>query len=333
MQGSFCHYFVRWLLVLGLLFGLAAPAVALEKIRVGVLEFGTVSWEMDTVQHHKLAEQQGVELEVVPLASADASTVALQGGAVDVIVSDWVWVNRQRAAGQDYTLFPYSNSLGSLMVKADSPIKTLADLKGKKLGIAGGANDKSWLLLRAYARQQGLDLPNDTQPQYAAPPLLNELLEQGELDAVLNFWNFAARLQAKGMRSVISVADVVQGLGIKGELPLVGWVFSKQWAAEHQQAMQGFLTASYAAKKLLKDDDAEWQRLRPRMKADDEAVFTALRDSFRAGIPACFGDKEKQAATDTFRVLSGIGGSELVGEAKALDAKTFWAGFSLPACP
>ena len=179
MSSSYHRVFTRCVAVVGLLAGLISPAFALEKVRVGVLEFGTVSWEMDTVQQHKLAEKVGVELEVVPLASADASTVALQGGAVDVIVSDWVWVNRQRAAGQDYTLFPYSYSLGSVMVKADSPINSLAELKGKKLGIAGGANDKSWLLLRAYAKKQGLDLANDANVQFAAPPLLNELLGKG----------------------------------------------------------------------------------------------------------------------------------------------------------
>ncbi|MEZ5453670.1 MAG: hypothetical protein R3E93_12775 [Thiothrix sp.] len=83
---------------------------ALEKVRVGVLEFGTVNWEMDTLKYHKLDEQNGIELEIMPLASADASTVALQGGAVDIIVSDWVWVARQRATGQDYTLFPTQRS-------------------------------------------------------------------------------------------------------------------------------------------------------------------------------------------------------------------------------
>lgn len=311
----------------------ANPAAALEKIRVGVLEFGTVSWEMDTVQQHKLAEKAGVELEIVPVASADASTVALQGGAVDIIVNDWVWVNRQRAAGQDYTLFPYSYSLGSIMVKADSPIKTLADLKGKKLGIAGGANDKSWLLLRAYAKKQGLDLANDANIQFAAPPLLNELAEKCELDAVLNFWNFAARLQANGMKPVITMQQVIEGLGIKSELPLVGWIVSEKWADEHKAAVQGFLQASYEAKKILKTDDTEWERLRPRMKADNDAVFTALRDAYRAGIPACFGDKEKQAALDAFNLLAEAGGSELVGEAKSLDKGVFWSGFSLPACP
>ncbi len=333
MSNSYRRVFTRCVAVVGLLAGLVSPAVALEKIRVGVLEFGTVSWEMDTAQQHKLAEQQGVELEVVPLASADASTVALQGGAVDVIVSDWVWVNRQRATGQDYTLFPYSYSLGSVMVKTDSPIKTLADLKGKKLGVAGGANDKSWLLLRAYAQKQGLDLANDASVQFAAPPLLNELVGNSELDAVLNFWNFAARLQANGMKPVVTMSQVIEGLGIKGDLPLVGWVFSEKWAGEHKTAMQGFLKASYDTKKLLKEDNAEWDRLRPRMKAENDAVFTALRDSFRSGIPACFGDKEKQAASDAFTILSAAGGSELVGEAKTLDKSVFWADFSLPACP
>lgn len=333
MSGSYRRWLVRCVAVLGLLAGLISPAFALEKVRVGVLEFGTVNWEMDVIQTHKLAEQQGIELEVVRLASADASTVALQGGAVDMIVSDWVWVARQRAAGQDYTLFPYSNAVGELLVKADSPIKTLADLKGKKLGVAGSASDKSWLLLRAFAQQtQKLDLQAETEPQYAAPPLLNELMQRGDLDAALNFWNYAARLKAAGMRSIITVPDTLEGLGIQRDLPLIGWVFSEKWAQAHPASVNGFLKASYAAKQKMQSDNAEWERLRPRMKAEDDAVFTALRDGFRAGIPACFGDKEKQAATDTFRILAEIGGEKLVGKATALDKGVFWAGFNLPDC-
>ncbi|MBU0654088.1 MAG: ABC transporter substrate-binding protein [Gammaproteobacteria bacterium] len=325
---------VRWLASLSLLAGLSSPAFALEKVRVGVLEFGTVSWEMDTLKQHKLDEQQGIALEITPLASADASTVALQGGAVDIIVSDWVWVARQRAAGQDYTLFPYSNAVGALMVKPDSGIKTLADLKGKKLGVAGGPTDKSWLLLRAYAQQkEGLDLQAEAEPQFAAPPLLNELMQRGDLDAVLNFWHYAARLQAAGMQPLITVPEVVQGLGINSELPLVGWVVNETWANEHPAAVKGFLTADYAAKQILKESDAEWERLRPRMKAENDAIFTQLRDGFRAGIPTCFGEQEKQAAADTFKILAEVGGEKLLGKAKPpLDDKVFWPGFSLPAC-
>ena len=56
-----------------------------ERIRVGTLQFGTVNWEMDVIQRNKLAEQENLNLEVVPLASKNAAAVALQGGAVDVL--------------------------------------------------------------------------------------------------------------------------------------------------------------------------------------------------------------------------------------------------------
>ncbi|EIJ34885.1 ABC transporter substrate-binding protein [Thiothrix nivea] len=334
MHHSLRPWLIRCATLLSLLAGLVSPAFALEKVRVGVLEFGTVNWEMDTLKYHKLDEQNGIELDIMPLASADASTVALQGGAVDIIVSDWVWVARQRAAGQDYTLFPYSNAVGAVMVKPDSGIKTLADLKGKKLGVAGGPSDKSWLLLRAYAKQTaGLDLQAEAEPQFAAPPLLNELMQRGDLDAVLNFWHYAARLQAAGMQPFITVPDVVKGLGIDSELPLVGWVFSEKWANGHPDIVKGFLSADYAAKQILKESDTEWERLRPRMKAESDTIFTQLRDGFRAGIPICFGDREKQAAANTFKILAETGGETLLGTAKPpLDNQVFWSGFGLPAC-
>lgn len=309
-------------------------AQALDKVRVGVLEFGTVNWELDVMQAHQLAEANGFELEVVPVASGDAATVALLGDAVDVIVTDWIWVAQQRAAGQNYLLFPYSTSVGSLLASPSAKIQTLADLKGKKLGVAGGAKDKSWLLLRAYAQQTAqIDLAKQAEIQYGAPPLLNEVMQKGELDAVLNFWNFAARLQDQGLATVITVPQILEGLGIQKDLPMIGWVFSETWAKEHEAAIQGFLRASYAAKKLMQTSDEEWVRIRPRLKADKDSVFFALRDAFRAGIPACFGEKQQAAAGQTFKLLSELGGKDLVGDLTELPQGVFYSGFSLPPCP
>ena len=49
----------------------------------------------------------------------------------------------------------------------------------------------------------------DTSMQATAPPLLSEQLKLGRLDAVLTFWNFAARLDADGFVRVIDMADVM----------------------------------------------------------------------------------------------------------------------------
>ena len=53
-------------------------------------------------------------------------------GEIDMIVSDWLWVSRQRSEGVDLTLAPYSTAVGAIMVRQGSPIRTIADLKGKR---------------------------------------------------------------------------------------------------------------------------------------------------------------------------------------------------------
>ena len=310
-----------------------AYAEPLVPIRVGVLEFGTVNWELEVIRSLELAKKRGIDLKIIPLASGDASAIALQGDAVDMIVTDWIWVSRQRAESNNYTFAPFSNVVGSVMVKSDSGIKQLADLKGKRLGIAGGPSDKSWLLLRAYAqRKLRMDLTQVTQPTYAAPPLLNELALRGQVDAALNHWNYAARLEVLGMHSLIGVPEILKGLGIDRPVPILGWVFRDDWASAHSTAVKNFLAASYEAKAMLADSDAPWELIRPKMRAENETVFRALQANFRAGIPVCADQNSMTAVADTFKILADVGGEKLVGKSKALTAGTFWPGFTLPEC-
>ena len=312
---------------------LHAAEKTLTPIRVGVLEFGTVSWELDVMQSRELARKHGLDLKIIPLASGDASTIALQGGAVDMIVSDWIWVTRQRAESNLFTFVPFSNATGSVMVKPGSGIKKLADMQGKKLGVAGGPSDKTWLLLRAYAqRKLGVDLTQFSQPSYGAPPLLNELALRGQVDAALNFWNYTARLEAAGMQSLIDMPEILRGLGIDKPIPLVGWVFREDWAASHTAAVKGFMAASFEAKAILTTSDAQWELLRPKMRAENDAIFKVLRDRFRLGIPTCSDENTMTAVAATFKILADTGGEKLVGKSKVLSPGTFWPGFALPTC-
>ena len=65
------------------------------------------------MKHGGFDSANGVDVEIVPYASGDATRIALQGGDVDVIVADWLWVSRQRASGQELTFVPYSSSVGA----------------------------------------------------------------------------------------------------------------------------------------------------------------------------------------------------------------------------
>ena len=161
-------------------------------LRIGSVKFGSLSWVLETIRAEGLDKKAGLELEVIEVASNQAGPVALLSDGADVIVSDWTWAMRQRSLGEPLKFSPYSSALGELVVPNDSAIRTLADLNGKSLGVAGSAIDKSWLLLRAYAREKlGKDLSDFASPSFGAAPLLNEEIRAGRIDAVLNFWTLS----------------------------------------------------------------------------------------------------------------------------------------------
>ena len=314
-----------WLLAIIFALLPATQGLAAEKLRIAVLKYGTVNWVMDVIKENRLDAAEGFELEVVGLAGKQASMVALQSGNVDVAVTDWIWVSRQRNEGRPYTFVPYSNALGELVVHQDSPISSLDDLRGKRLGIAGGPLDKSWLLIRALSlKQSGQDLADEVMPVFAAPPLLNQQMKQRRIDAIINYWPYVARLHATGMRRLLSVRQASILLGITGNVPLVGYVFDERWAERNKPLLTGFLRAASEANELLRAADAEWDRLRPLMKAPEQATFEALKQGFRAGIPERRGYTAMADAEKLFSILRSLGGSRLVGDAGRLAAGTFW---------
>ena len=102
----------RRLVLGGTLSALIEPlrAEPLPRIRVGVLRFGTVSWEIDVLRHHGQDTEAHIVVAPVELASAQAAQVALQAGEVDTIVADWLFVARQRGMDADWTFVPFSNA-------------------------------------------------------------------------------------------------------------------------------------------------------------------------------------------------------------------------------
>ena len=314
---------LRILVTLGLVVA-AAPTLAGETLRIGSQTTGTFAWQLDVIRRHRLADGAGLDLKISEYASPDAGKLALNSGSVDLAVVDWLWVARARALGAKLRFYPYSSSVGSIMVKSDSKLRNMADLKGHVLAIAGGPLDKSWLIVRAAAMRQGIDLKRETTLEYGAPPLIFQKLQQGEAEASLNFWNFCARLEAKGYRRLLDVRDAEAALGLHEPVALIGYVFSQEFAASHKSTIDRFIAVAQKADDIMLRSDEEWDALRPLMNAEDEWTFKAYRDRSREGMPRRPIAAEEADARTLFKALESVGGPELVGPLQELDPGLYY---------
>ena len=303
---------------------MASAAMAADRIRLVAQRTGSLAWELDVIKAHGLDKKADLDIETLELASTEAGKVALRGGSADIIVSDWTWVARERALGDSLLYYPYLSTLGAVMAPAGSPIRDAADLKVKKLAVAGGPIDKSWLLLRALALQSGIDLRTAATVVYGAPPLLSQKALQGETDATLTFWNFCADLEAAGLKRAISMDDVLHRLGATGPVAMLGYVFDGAWAARNRAALDRFLDASRQAKEILASTPAEWQRLAPRIGVADPAALALYRTGYSEGIPRRPVAEEETDARGLYHILADIGGTELVGPARELEPGSFY---------
>ena len=274
-----------------------------------------------------MIKKNSFDIKIIELASKNAAAVALQGGAVDVIVTDWFWVSRQRSEGREFSFVPHSMSAGGLIVSKESNIKNEEDLQGKKIGIAGGQVDKGWLIFRAYFKKEfGKELKDISSQIFGAPPLLNKKLEQNSFDAILTYWPYQAKLLTNNnFIKLINITDILKKLDLPKGIPVIGWVFKDNWARDNNDLLDKFLLASQEAKKLMLKSDKIWENIRPFMNADDDKLFYNLRDIYREGIPSGkFTENQINGSKKLYSILSEIGGRELVGKAKQLSPGTFW---------
>jgi NitT/TauT family transport system substrate-binding protein len=317
----------RPIIVLLTAFVLTASMVAhcgAQTIRVAVQKTGTFAWELAVIRAHGLDKQANLSIQLIELASPESGKIALRAGNADIIVSDWLWVSRERSLGAKLTFYPYSSSLGAVMVPNTSAIRSLADLAGHKLAVAGGPIDKSWLLLQASLKQDGTDLKAQSSIVYGAPPLLTAKALSGETDATLNYWNFCAALEAKGFRRLAGIEDILPKLGAKGRTAMIGYVFDEGWGNAHPDLVKRFIATTRKAKEILSSSDAEWDTIRPLTGATDAATLRAYRDRYRQGIPRRPIAEEEEDARVLYRVLAKVGGRDLVGSAPELDPGTFY---------
>jgi NitT/TauT family transport system substrate-binding protein len=304
---------------------LPARSYASNPLRLTSVKSGSVGWLIDTIRAEGIDKKHDLNLQIVEVATNSAAPVALLSGEADVVVSDWTWALRQRAKGQDLKFSAYSSALGSVIVPKDSTVKSLADLDGKKIGVAGTGIDKSWILLRAYSmKMYGRDITKTADVVFGAAPLITEEFKSGRLDACLNFWTYAARLTGTGSRQLLSMTDVIKALEISPAPPLVGFIWSEKAVKDGSVPVDKLLAAAADANAVLAKSDAAWERLKPLVKPSSDEEMASIRAYFRSGITGPWTAQATASAEKMTKLLIELGDTELVGDGTRFDPNLFY---------
>ena len=282
-------------------------------LKIAVQTSGTLDWELSV-----LPESPDFKIKIQSVATSEAAKIALQSGAVDMIVSDFLFVSQSRNTGTDFTFYPYSNTSGALVVAANSPIQKVKDLVGKRMGIAGGELDKNWLLLQAVAKKENLDLNKTIEKAFGAPPLISEQLKNKRVDAILTHWHFAAQLESQGYKQLLDGKALQQNLGISENVPTLGYVFKESWANSHQSELKAFFTATSEAKNHLCNDAQLWKKTTSKM----ENAPDILRQRYCDGRVNTWNAENQKAAQQLYSVLFSL--NPKVGNSQNLATGTFW---------
>ena len=78
------------------------------------------------------------------------------------------------------------------------------------------------------------------------------------------------------------------------------------------------------SKKILNEDDSQWDRIRKFMEVENDKDFEALKNGYKEGIIKEFNEKNISDLQKVFKILLEEGGEEIVGKSISLEDKTFW---------
>ncbi|MDR2826140.1 MAG: aliphatic sulfonate ABC transporter substrate-binding protein [Deltaproteobacteria bacterium] len=154
----------------------------------------------------KALQAQGVTVSWHEFTSGLPMVEALNVGALDLSadVADTVPLFAQ-ASGTEFTYFlqeKASPTAEALVVLKNSPIQTVADLKGKKLAVAKASG--AHYLTVAALNKAGLVFGKDVQVSYLQPADARVALESGAVDAWTTWDPFLATIQIKSGARIIA---------------------------------------------------------------------------------------------------------------------------------
>ena len=187
-----------------------------------------------------LFARAGLHVNFTPATSSDTVISAQVKGQYDITGGNYVSYIQAEAAGQaNLDIFAEGSVMEpgtqGIYVMPGSPIKSLADLKGKTVAINAPKNIL-YLLAASVLAEHGLAANSVTFVTNIPFPAMPAALKAGKIDAAVLPEPFAS--VAEQSDGAVPLVDLNQGATTN--FPVAGYVVTKQWAERYPNTLAAF---------------------------------------------------------------------------------------------
>ncbi|MFV1942216.1 sulfonate ABC transporter substrate-binding protein [Pseudomonas luteola] len=261
----------RWVAALLLALSLDATVQAAETLRVGYQKYGTLVLLKARGTLEKRLAEQGVTVQWTEFPGGPQLLEGLNVGSIDFGVTGETPPVFAQAAGADLVYVahePPAPTSEAILVPKDSPIQTLADLKGKKIVLNKGSN-VHYLLVRALEKA-GLKY-SDIQPIYLPPADARAAFERGSADA----WVIWDPYQAAAEKQ-LQARTLTDGTGLVDNHQF--YLSTRPYAQQHPQVIATLVDEVRSV--------GEWAKANPEEVAKQVAPLLGLPEDIARTVVA-----------------------------------------------
>ncbi len=249
LVGTFIVLIGRW-------DSIAMAATALQTVAIATSAAGQTGYIAALIEAKGIAAEHGLKIENLRMDFTEAANAVKLGRAVASAMQPSTAVNLIKSGTDIRLITPQVWSGNAWVVRKESPYKTLADLKGKKIGNFARVTG-AYFFSAVIAKEKKLDIEKDFQAVPAETGALIALLERGDVEAINMFEPYTTKLVLSGRYRVLLDfdADLAQ---IFGAPPLKSTIGMLKETVEKRPALVQALRGAYVdGIKLIKSGKDE----------------------------------------------------------------------------
>ncbi|WP_411036881.1 ABC transporter substrate-binding protein [Shinella sp. BYT-45] len=232
-------------------------AQGLPTVKIHAVEGSVGGVPLMVMLENKLDEKHGFKANVDFLAMGGGFQAFLMGEYDISNDEDAVGAATARAEGFDiHGFLPYGNLYLGIVASGKSEAKTVADLKGKRVGHFGMESGTTTYLRQLVQKTDGFDLTKEFDLQQAGPAALVPMLEAGSIEAMLNFEpHISAGMVATKGHFILQGTEGYKATG-DGFSPWIGiFASSSKWLTENPKLAYGFRAAIEESIDMIRKSD------------------------------------------------------------------------------